>query len=121
MCPSTFEAPSIFSTLPSITKTGTAPPFTHLTAQSLCSALAPLAPHFESEIQPVNSSARAETANSESRRIAAVMTLFKMRLLCSLTVSITYPASTGNTQSQSVRYLTQRTAVLWVGSHRRLD
>src|SRR2546426_7945935 len=98
MYPSTFEASSIFSTLLSWTKTATAPPFTHFAAQSLCSALAPLAPHFESEIQPVYSPARAETANSESRRIAVVMTRFKMHLLHRLPVSIAHPASIGNAQ-----------------------
>src|SRR5437899_1924475 len=96
MCPSTFEASSIFSTLLSITKTGAAPPFTHFTAQSLCSALAPFAPHFESEIQPVSSSATAETANSDSRRIAVVISFCKVHLLDCDWVRIAHPASQGN-------------------------
>src|SRR2546427_11682319 len=96
MYPSTFEASSIFSTLLSWTKTATAPPFTHFAAQSLCSALAPLAPHFESEIQPVNSSATAETANSESRRIEVVISFCKAHLLIGYRVSIAHPARRSN-------------------------
>src|SRR5690348_883330 len=96
MCSSTFEASSIFSTLSFVTKTGAAPPFTHFTAQSLCDALAPLAPHFESETQPVSSSATADTANSESKRTTAVISFCKAHLLIDDGVSIAHPASQGN-------------------------
>src|SRR5215471_17113123 len=107
MYPSTFEASSILSTLLSMTKTGAAPAFMHFAAQSLCSALALLAPHFESDIQPANSSATAETANRHSRRTAVVISLCTTHLLIGDEVSIIVPRSRSNVTAHKL-YISSR-------------
>src|SRR5262249_32037678 len=107
MYPSTFEASSILSTLLPMTKTGAAPAFMHFAAQSLCSALALLAPHFESDIHPANSSATAETANRHSRRTAVVISLGTTHFLIGDEVSIIVLRSRSNVTARKL-YISSR-------------